>query len=76
DDVGNILSSIQQPVTLFYGSDDTETPPEIGKQMNEKLPNSEYLELPGFDHYTILTRGRHQVAHQLKNFLYKLNAIS
>ncbi|MBN2327897.1 MAG: alpha/beta hydrolase [Candidatus Omnitrophica bacterium] len=76
DDVRDILSSIQQPVTLLYGSDDSETPPETGRQMHDRLPNSDYIELPGFDHYTILTRGRHQIAHQLKNFLQKWNATS
>lgn len=72
DDLSAILPSIQHPVVLLYGSDDRETPPEMGRQMHHLLPHSEYIELPGFDHYSILTRGRHQMSHQLHNFLQKV----
>ncbi|MDP8245757.1 MAG: alpha/beta hydrolase [Candidatus Hinthialibacter antarcticus] len=69
EDLEPLLSSIQTPVLLLYGADDTETPPEFGRRMKTQLPNAQYVELPGFDHYSILTRGRHQVEHHITAFL-------
>jgi pimeloyl-ACP methyl ester carboxylesterase len=75
DDLRDILPQIHCPVSFLYGANDTEAPPEMGKEMHALLPNSTYLELPGFDHYSILTRGRHQVGHQLNNFLQTNNLL-
>ncbi len=72
DDVSTLLPNITQPVVLLYGSDDTETPPDMGKRMQELLPQSEYIEIPGFDHYSILSRGRHQVGHHIQRFASQL----
>lgn len=76
DDLWDILPQIQRPTTFLYGANDTEAPPEMGKEMQALLPNSIYLELPGFDHYSILTRGRHQVCHQLHHFLQTNNLLN
>ncbi len=72
DDVSDILPAIPCPVTLLYGSEDTETPPSIGYRMQQRLPHAQYIEIPGFDHYSILTRGRHQVGHQIRTFLQQI----
>ncbi|MBI1390177.1 MAG: alpha/beta fold hydrolase [bacterium] len=69
EDLAPLLPSISAPCLLLWGSDDMETPPELGRRMSELLPDAEYIELPGFDHYSILDRGRHQTAHQIARFL-------
>jgi pimeloyl-ACP methyl ester carboxylesterase len=73
DDVSEILPQINNPVLLLYGENDVETPPKLGQSMNKLLPDSEYIELPGFDHHSILNRGRHQTVHQLTTFAGKLH---
>ncbi len=69
EDLAGLLPDIDTPVLLIWGSEDTETPPSLGRRMHELLPNSEHVELPGFDHYSILDRGRHQAGHQIGRFL-------
>lgn len=59
------LSTISCPTTLIYGEKDTETPPEIGQVLHQLISGSVYVECPEFDHHSILTRGRHQVATML-----------
>lgn len=60
------VKAITCPTTLIYASKDTETPPIIGRMLNQLIPTSRYIECPEFDHSSILTRGRHQVALVLK----------
>src|SRR5690606_23024974 len=72
EDLSDLLPSIQVPALLLYGSDDTETPPSVGQRIAELLPNATYVELPGFDHLTILDRGRHQIEHQIRHFVQGL----
>ncbi|MDX9755373.1 MAG: alpha/beta hydrolase [bacterium] len=69
EDLAPLLQKIQTPSLLLWGSDDTETPPSMGKQMKEYLAHARYLELPGFDHYTILSRAQHQVGYQIQQFM-------
>ncbi|KAH7188105.1 Alpha/Beta hydrolase protein [Fusarium flagelliforme] len=40
-------------VRLWYGSDDENTPPEMGRYMAERLPESVYKEYPGETHYSL-----------------------
>ncbi len=75
DDLSDILPNIHIPTLLLYGSEDRETPPEVGKKISKMLPNSTYIELPGFDHLSILNQGRHQLEHQIKQFFKKLEII-
>ena len=60
------LPCIAVPMTLLYGSADTETPPEIGRKIAALVPGSTYIELPQYDHISILDRGRHQIALTIK----------
>lgn len=55
------LSRITCPTTLLYGAQDMETPPAEGKAIHNVIANSTYVECPEFDHFTILSRGRHQL---------------
>lgn len=63
----------QCPCLLIYSEHDTEAPPQIGQRLNTLIPNSEYIELPGQDHYTPLSSGRHQVIHHLNRFIRDIN---
>ncbi len=65
EDQTNQLSKITCPTTFIYGEKDTETPPEIGQTLHQLISGSVYVECPEFDHHSILTRGRHQVATML-----------
>ncbi|GGE41484.1 alpha/beta fold hydrolase [Actibacterium pelagium] len=56
------LPKITCPTSLIYGRKDTETPPVVGKLIHEAIPQSEYIECPEYDHHSILSRGRHQIA--------------
>lgn len=69
EDQAQLVSSITCRTTLIYGSRDTETPPEIGELLHRLIPHSTYLECSEFDHHTILTRGRHQLALMLREAL-------
>ncbi|KAJ4004004.1 hypothetical protein NW752_010914 [Fusarium irregulare] len=42
-----------QGVRLWYGSDDENTPPEMGRYLAERLPKSIYKEYPGETHYSL-----------------------
>lgn len=59
------------PVCLIYGENDTETPPEFGKRYAEIMPNATFHELPGFNHWDILTRGAYQCEAIIKQFIDK-----
>ena len=59
------------PVCLIYGENDSETPPEFGKRYAKIMPNAAFYELPGFNHWDILTRGAYQCEAIIKQFLDK-----
>lgn len=61
--------SVKCPTLLLYGSDDSETPPEIGKAYHKLISDSDYVELSGFGHLDILSRGSHQVEARIKYFI-------
>lgn len=65
NDVGRIIA----PTHLIYGAKDTETPPAEGRVLHDHIPNSVYIECPEFDHLSVLTRGRHQIAQVIKEIL-------
>jgi len=68
EDLSEVARQIRCPVRLVFGSADTETPPELGQRLAELIPNSQYIQLDGLDHYSVLGDGRHQTAFQLKQF--------
>lgn len=71
EDLSPQAKNVNCPVMLAYGTKDTETPPEIGKRLNNMIPGSELLLFDGLDHYTIIGESRHQVAPHLKKFIEK-----
>lgn len=69
EDLSEIAREVACPVQLIYGSNDTETPPEIGERLHALIPDSRLSVLDGQDHYSLLAEGRHQVARRLRDFL-------
>lgn len=69
EDLHDIAASVSCPVRLIYGEEDRETPPEIGERLEKLIPKARLVRFEGYDHYTILSQGRHQVTAQLKDFM-------
>jgi pimeloyl-ACP methyl ester carboxylesterase len=72
EDLSETAGHVQCPVLLLYGSLDTETPVEIGERLIKLMPNATLSVLDGFDHYSILTTGRHQLAQRIVKFLQEV----
>ena len=69
EDLATTVPKIKCPVTLVYGSDDNETPYEIGERLSTLIPNASLVVLDGLDHYSILTDGHHQITNLLNGFI-------
>lgn len=69
EDLTSVAAKIRCPLTLVYGRDDTETPPEFGERYHALVPGSSLFVLEGEDHYSVLSHGRHQVAALLSEFI-------
>lgn len=69
EDLSEQARTVKCPVTLLYGGQDTETPPEIGHRLAHLIPGAEMVVMDGFDHYTILSEARHQVARRINAFI-------
>ncbi|WP_417456305.1 alpha/beta fold hydrolase [Kordiimonas sp.] len=60
------------PALLIYGSDDTEAPPEIGRRFENLMPIARFVEVQGFDHWDILSRGAYQCEALIRTFFEDL----
>jgi pimeloyl-ACP methyl ester carboxylesterase len=60
--------AIRCPVVLVHGDGDTESRPEIAERLHRLIRGSRLHVLRGFDHWNILTDGRHQVLNLLDEF--------
>jgi pimeloyl-ACP methyl ester carboxylesterase len=69
EDLTEAAKAVRCPSVLLYGRLDTETPPEIGERLKALIPHSELTVLNGFNHLSILSEGRHQVALRIRKFL-------
>jgi pimeloyl-ACP methyl ester carboxylesterase len=69
ENLSDVARAVRCPVVIVHGEADTESPPEIAERFHALIPNSRLHLLRGFDHYTILTDGRHQVTHLLGDLL-------
>jgi pimeloyl-ACP methyl ester carboxylesterase len=54
---------------LVVGDRDRETPPELAERLHRMIPQSRLVVLRGFDHWNILTDGRHQIIQLLSEFM-------
>ena len=69
EDLSEQAQNIECPVTLIYGKNDTDTPPEFGKRFSHLIKGSKLFLLDGQDHYSVLQNGRHQVIKLLADFI-------
>ena len=69
EDLSEIACKIKLTTLLIYGGKDQQTPPELGKKYNILIENSQYFELAQFDHYNILTNGRHQLHNIITKYI-------
>ena len=72
EDLSDVARDVHCPVLLIYGSNDTETPPDIGERLSRLILHSKLIVMDGFDHYSILSTAQHQVVHQIKTFIKDL----
>lgn len=69
EDLSELAKTVQCPVLLIYGSNDTETPPELGERFSRLIPNAKLILMDGFDHYSILTGAQHQVVKHINGLI-------
>lgn len=69
EDLTDVAMKVTCPTLLIYGRNDHETPVEIGTRLKSLLPQSDLVILEGYDHYSILSEGRHQVVHLIHEFM-------
>jgi len=72
EDLSDVARGVRMPVVLVHGEADRESPPEIATRFAALIPGAQLHLLRGFDHWTILTDGRHQVAHLLGDLIESL----
>lgn len=72
EDLTDVARRVQCPTLLVYGTNDTDTPPEMGHRLQQLIPGSELTLLEGFNHLSVLSDGRHQVALKIRKFLEKI----
>lgn len=68
EDLTEKARRVRCPTLLVYGERDDQTPPEFGARFKALIPAAELIVLPGFDHYSILSAGRHQLDSLLRRF--------
>lgn len=69
EDLSEAAKKVTCPTLLIFGERDDETPPEFGERYKSLIKDAELIVMDGFDHYTILSDARHQVAHKIKGFV-------
>jgi len=73
ENLSNKARALKCPALLLYGTNDVDTPPEIGRKYESLIPVSRFIELKGYDHHDILTRGAYQCEALIKSFLKDLD---
>jgi pimeloyl-ACP methyl ester carboxylesterase len=69
ENLSEVAERVRCPSVLVYGEQDRETPPEMGERLRSLIPDAQLYVLRGFDHWNVLTEGRHQVVHRLAEFV-------
>jgi pimeloyl-ACP methyl ester carboxylesterase len=72
EDLTEIARAVRIPAVLLYGDQDRETPPEMGMRLNSLMPQSRLYVLRGFDHWSLLTDGRHLILQRLGELMEQL----
>ena len=69
EDLSAVARAVRCPALLLYGDQDRETPPELGARLARLMPGSRLVILRGFDHWSVLGEGRHQLVERLGEFM-------
>ncbi len=72
EDLTAVARAVHLPAVLVYGDRDTETPPELGARLNRLMPQARLVVLHGFDHWNVLTEGRHQIIQRLGELMEQI----
>ncbi len=72
EDLTEAARAVRCPVVLVVGDRDRETPPELAMRLNRLMPHSRLVVLRGFDHWNVLTDGRHQITQRLAELMEQL----
>ena len=72
EDLTAAARAVGVPAVLIYGDQDRETPPEMGTRLNSLMPQSRLYVLRGFDHWSLLTDGRHLIIQRLGELMEQL----
>jgi len=72
EDLSAVAGVVRIPAVLVYGDQDRETPPEMGMRLNSLMPQSRLYVLRGFDHWSLLTDGRHLIIQRLGELMEQL----
>jgi pimeloyl-ACP methyl ester carboxylesterase len=72
EDLTEIARAVRIPAVLLYGDQDGETPPEMGIRLQSLMPQSRLYVLRGFDHWSVLTDGRHLILQRLGELMEQL----
>ncbi|HEV2334728.1 MAG TPA: alpha/beta fold hydrolase [Stellaceae bacterium] len=72
EDLTAVARSVHLPAVLVYGDRDSETPPELGVRLNGLMPQARLVVLRGFDHWNVLTEGRHQIIQRLGELMEQI----
>ena len=69
DDLAMVAPKVTCPVMLLFAEADTATPPDFAYRYARLMPRARAIVLGGLDHWTILTKGEHQVTHRIQRFI-------
>ena len=72
EDLTASARAVGVPAVLIYGDQDGETPPEMGMRLNGLMPRSRLYVLRGFDHWSLLTDGRHLIIQRIGELMEQL----
>ncbi|MEM6811790.1 MAG: alpha/beta hydrolase [Pseudomonadota bacterium] len=69
ENLENDARAVKCPVALYYGELDEATKPDMGRRFQALIPNSQFEEFKGLDHFSIVLKGHSQLAQRIKKFV-------
>lgn len=75
ENLAAVAAKVRCPTLLIYGERDTETPPDVGAQLQRLIPGAELALLRGLDHWSVLSEGQHQAVYRISQFIERLRVL-
>jgi pimeloyl-ACP methyl ester carboxylesterase len=72
EDLTDEARAVRCPTLLLWGAEDSVTPPAVGRRFHDLIAGSEYVELPGRDHFPMHGMGAHLCATRVREFLARV----